>query len=246
MIESIRKSFAAFSKMPFIFAWSSFMYLFLLGAVFFTALGIGMAYLIALSVFDQPVDLYSTTSMAVFGILALLFVFISSGLNASLARAYHSAFWREKTSLTVFFSFALRKAPEMFGIMLVRDLLWLVLAGPFIAIYIYFLSDIGLMDVLLGMYLLFITFVIHMVFTPAFIAAGAFGTELVSSLKHALVFLRKRHFFFMGLYAVFALVWLLNYVPFLNLVTLFFLYPVMYAAMIVMMEDTTKIERAEE
>lgn len=246
MIESIRKSFAAFSKMPFIFAWGSFMYLFLLGAAFFTAVGLGMAYLIALAVFDQPVSLSSTLSLAVFGIIGLAFVFVSNGLNASLARAYHSAFWREKTSLTAFFAYALRMAPEMFGIMLVRDLIWLIFAGPFIAIFVYFLSDVAFMDILLAMYLLFVTFVIHMVFTPAFISAGAFGADLVSALKHSIAFLKKRHFFFMGLYAVFALVWLLNYVPFLDLVTLFFLYPVMYAAMIIMVEDSIKIERAEK
>lgn len=246
MIESIRKSFAAFSRMPFLFVWSSFMYLFLLAAVAFTTVGIAMAYLIGLAILDQPVSLTSTSSLAVFGILGLVFVFVISGLNASLARAYHSAFWREKTSLTTFFSFALRKSPEMFGIMLVRDIVWLVLGGPFIAIYIYFLKDVGFMDILLGMYLIFITFVTHMAFTPALISAGAFGTEFVSSLKHSLIFLKKRHFFFMGLYALFALAWLLNYVPFLNLVSMFFLYPVMYAAMIVMVEDTIKIERADE
>jgi hypothetical protein len=246
LIDSIRKSFNAFSKMPFMFVWGSLMYLFMLGAVLFTVIGFAMAYLVALSVLNQPVNLYSSVSVVVFSIAALAFVFLSGGLNAALARAYHSAFWKERTSMTAFFKFALNKAPEMFGIMLIRDLIWLVLGGPAIAAYIYFLEDYAFTDVLVGIYLLFITFVIHMLFTPAFISAGAFGTDLMSSLKHGIVFLRKRHIYFISIYAIFALAWILSWIPLLNFATLFFFYPVMYVAMIVMMEDTIKFERSEE
>jgi hypothetical protein len=232
--------------MPFMFVWGSLMYLFMLGAVLFTAIGLAMGYLVALSILNVPVDLYSATSMAVFGIIALAFVFLCGGLNASLARAYHSAYWKEKTSMTAFFRYALNKAPEMFGIMLIRDLIWLVLGGPAIAIFIYFLSDVQFMDVILGIYLLFITFVIHMLFTPALLSAGAFGTPLMSSIRHGIVFLRKRHIYFIGIYAIFALAWVLNWIPLLDLATVFFFYPVMYAAMIIMMEDSIKIERSDE
>ncbi|HSB46419.1 MAG TPA: hypothetical protein VLD37_00270 [Candidatus Bilamarchaeum sp.] len=246
MIESIRKSFNAFSKMPFMFVWASLMYLFMLGAVLFAAIGFGLAYIVLLSVLSIPVDLYSATSMAVFGVIALAFIFVSGGLNASLARAYHSAYWKEKTSMTAFFRYALNKAPEMFGIMLVRDLVWLVLGGPAIAIFLYFLSDVEFMDALLIIYLLFVTFVVHMLFTPALLSAGAFGTDLISSFRHGLVFMRKRHIYFIGIFAVFSLAWVLNWIPLLDLATIFFFYPVMYAAMVLMMEDSIKIERSDE
>jgi hypothetical protein len=222
------------------------MYVFMLAAVIFTALGFAMAYLIARSILNQPVDIYSTSSMAVFGLIALATVFVSGGLNAALAKAYHSAYWKEKTSMTSFFKYALKMAPEAFGILLIRELVWLVLAGPMIAIYIYFLSDFTYTDALTGIYVLFVTFIIHMAFTPAFIAAGAFGTDLMSSLKHAMVFLRRKHFYFIVIYAIFALAWLLGFIPLIGLISLLFLYPAMYSALIVMIEDTIKIEVSEE
>ncbi|MEW6036584.1 MAG: hypothetical protein AB1529_08290 [Candidatus Micrarchaeota archaeon] len=245
MIESITKAFNAYSKNPFLFVWGSLMYIILLIAFFFAALGVVLAYFISLSMFGKDLDPSALPTMAIFGVIGLLFVFFSGGLNAALARAYRSAAWKEKMSLTKFYSYALDKAPEMFGVMLLRDLLWLLLAGPFIAVFVYFVSDVEFMDVLLYLYLLFVTFVVHLLFTPAFISAGALGTDFFSSMKHAFDFLRKRHIFFITMYSLFAVVWILNFIPFVQFVTIFFAYPVLYASMIVMMEDSLKIKADE-
>ncbi len=246
MIDSLKKTFAAYTKGPFLFVWSSIMYIFMLFVFLFACLGLLLAYFLTLSVFNTPLDLGSPVTLAVFAVIVLIFMFFANGLNAALARAYHAAFWREKTSLTRFYSYALDKAPEMFGIMLLRDLLWLVLAGPAIAVYIFFLKSVAFMNILLALYLLGVTFIIHMLFTPAFLSAGAFGTDLFSSLRHGFDFLRKKHIYFLLMYAIFAFIWLMNFVPFIQLATVFVLYPIVYAAMVVMMENSIRIERVED
>jgi len=246
LIESITKAFQSYSKRPFLFVWGSLMYMVLLFATLFAAFGLVLIYFISLSVFNVAFDPGSIPSMAVFGAIAIVFVFFSGGLNAALARSFRSAVWKEKTSLTKFFAYALDKAPEMFGIMLLRDLVWLLLAGPVIAIYVFFLNGVDFMDVLAGMYVLSVTFVIHMLFTPAFVSAGALGTPLFSSMKHAFDFIRRRHIFFIGLYALFAVVWLLNFIPFVQFVTLFFAYPLLYSALVIMFEDSIKGQKELE
>ncbi len=246
MIDSIKKTFASYSKGPFLFVWSSIMYVFMIFVFLFACLGLLLAYFLTLSVFNTPLDTGSPVTLAVFAVIVLIFMFFANGLNASLARAYHSAVWKEKTSLTRFYSYALDKAPEMFGIMLLRDLLWLVVAGPAIAVFIFFLKGVAFMDILLYVYLLGVTFVIHMLFTPAFLSAGAFGTDLFSSMRHGFDFLRRKHIYFVAIYIIFALIWLLNFVPFIQLATVFVLYPIIYAAMVVMMEDAIRIERVED
>ncbi len=240
MIESITKAFNSYSKTPFLFVWGSLMYLILLIAFFFAGLGLVLAYFISLSVFGKELDLQSLATMSIFGVIAFAFIFFSGGLNAALAKAYRSAVWKEKMSLTKFYSYALDKAPEMFGIMLLRDLLWLLLAGPVIAIYMVFLKDVAIMDILTGMYVISVTFMLHLIFTPAFISAGALGTSFFSSMKHAFEFMRKRHIFFITIYALYAVVWFLNFIPFVQFITLFFAYPVLYAAMVIMFEDSLK------
>lgn len=246
MIEGITKAFNSYSKRPFLFVWSSLMYIILLLAFFFAAFGIIILYFIALSMFDRTLELDSLPTLAIFGVIGVVFLFFINGLNAALAKAYRSALWDEKTSLTKFYSYALDKSLEMSGIMLVRDLFWLLLTGPAIALYIYMLEGVEYMDLLLWMYALSVTFVIHMLFTPAFIAAGAFDMGIYSAMKHAFEFMRKKHIFFIGLYVLFAIVWALNFIPFVQFVTIFFAYPLLYAAMVVMMENALKLKESED
>jgi hypothetical protein len=245
-MESLSKAFSVYSKQPFLFVWSTLMYLILFLAFFFASLGLVMGYIVLLPVFGETFELQSLPTLAILTVAALLFLFFIGGLNAGLARAYRTAFHRERTSLTGFFAFSLDKAPEMFGIFLIRELVWLLLAGPAIALYVYFLQDYSLTDVIIGAYVLFATFIIHMLFTPAMIFAGAIGTNLVSSLKHSVDFMRKRHIFFIGLFILFALVWLLNFVPFIQLFSIFVAYPVIYTAMIHLVESSMKITVEEE
>ncbi len=218
------------------FAWSSLLYVFMLVVFLFGALSIFLVYFIILSIFGQGFDPVSLGSIGAYIVITLLFLFFTSGLNAALAKAFHSALSNEKTSLIKFYSYAIDKAPEMFAIMLTRDLVWLLLAGPGIAVYIYFLSPYQYMDAAIGIYVLAVTFIVHMLFTPAFLSAGTFGTDVYSSLRHALHFIVKRHVFFLVMFVIFAIVWLLSFIPFIQLVTLFFAYPVVYSAMIIMLE----------
>lgn len=240
MIESLKRSFNAYTKNPFLFVWGSLMYVFMIVIFFFAAIGLLLVYFMFLSVIGQQFDPQSIPTMAFLAVLGIAFIFFSSGLNASLARTYRSAFWKNNTSITAFYTYALEKAPQNFAILLIRDGIWLMLAGPIIAIYVYFLTAIPYMDMIVGLMIATITFVIHMIFTPALLSVGALETGLYNSLKHGMNILRRKHIMFIGLYFLFAIVWLLNFIPFVQLVTIFFLYPLLYTALIVMMENTGK------
>lgn len=246
MIESLQKAFKPYSKHPFFFVWGSLLYILLLIVGLFAAIGLFLMYFMFLSAFGQELNLESIATIAVIGIIAVLFLFYASGLNAGLAMTYREALGKGKTSLKRFFSYSVERAPEMFGIMLIRELVWLFLVGPFIFIYFQWLVGYEFLDLLIGGYALFMTFIIHMFFTPAFVLAGAFGTGVFSSLHHGVDVLRRKHIFFIGLYAIFAAVWLLNFIPFIQIATLFFAYPVVYSAMAVMIENAIKIKRVED
>jgi hypothetical protein len=208
--------------------------------------GLFVVYFLFASVFNKTVSFSSISTIIVSVFIVIIFMFFANGLNGALAAAYRRAMGKEKTSLVAFYSDALGRAPVMFALMLVRDLVWLLLVGPFIAAYFYALQGVVYMDVLLIAYALFMTFLIHMVFTPAFLSAGAYGTGMVLSLRNTVRLLRNRHIFFICLYALFALVWLLSFVPFIQLATLFFAYPVVYGAMITMLETGIRMETEEE
>ncbi len=245
-MESLKKAFGVGSKQPFLFVWGSLLFIFMFLVILFAALGVFLAYFIFLTVFDQPLSFESIPTLGVLAIIGLIVVVLTSGINASLAMTYNSALAKKKVSLAKFYTYALDIAHTVFGILLIRELIWLLMVGPFIAIYVYVLHEYQYMDILLGIYAFFMTFILHMLFTPAFIIAGALGAPLFESLKRSFTFLQKKHVFFMATYILFAFIWLFNFIPFIQIATIFFLYPLVYSSMIIMIKDNIKITREEE
>jgi hypothetical protein len=246
MIASLSKAFSAYTRKPFNFVWSSLLYIIMLLLFTLGCAGLFVIYFLFASVFNKAVSFSSISTLVVSAFIVIIFMFFANGLNAALAMAYRKSMNREKTSLMAFYSHALGRAPVMFALMLIRDLAWLLLVGPFIAVYVYMLQGVAYVDLLLGAYAVFMTFILHMAFTPAFLSAGAYKTGLLASLRNSLRLLRNKHIFFICLYAMFALAWLLSFVPFIQLATLFFAYPVLYAAMLSMLETGMKMEMEED
>lgn len=245
-MESLKKSFNICSKQPFLFVWSSLLFVFMTLLFAFAAIGLFLIYFLFLSAFGQEISLESIPTLAVLGVIGILLIFFGNGINAAVAMAYHEATKKKKVSLTKFYSYAIDRAPTMFGIMLIRELIWLLLVGPFIALYFYALEPYEYMDLLLLFYALGMTFVIHMLFTPPFVMAGAFGSGIFSSMKQSLEFFRKKHVYFVAMYMFFALMWVMNFLPFLQIATIFFLYPMAYTAMIIMIKGAVRISAEED
>jgi hypothetical protein len=259
MIASLSRAFDAYSKKPFNFAWCSLLYIVMLLLFGLACIGFFIIYFLFMSVINQPVSftpisITTLPTIIVSVFIALVFLFFANGLNGALATAYRRALERNKTSLVAFYNDSLAKAPVCFAIMLVRDLIWLVLVGPAIGGYVYVVlqgaadTSILLPAYLVSMtYAIIMTFIIHMVFTPALLSAGAFGTGMMASLRNSYRLLRSKHVYFVGLYAVFAVTWLLSFVPIIQLASLFFAYPITYGSLITMLESKgARMETEEE
>lgn len=243
MITSLKKAYGTYAKLPFNFVWASALYLVFLMLFLFASLALFVIYFMLASVLGQQAGPESIPTLIALALAVIIFEFFASGLNASLAMSYRGALVKEKTSLAKFYAYALSSAPVMFAIGLIRDFILLIFVLPAAAIYYYVLKEVAFMDILTAGYVLFVMFVLHLLFTPALVAAGAFGMGLMGSLKRAYAFLRNRHVAFAGLYFVFAIVWVFNFMPFINVATIFFLFPVCYAAMIAMMEGGMRLPK---
>ncbi|MFH1394245.1 MAG: hypothetical protein ABII71_05605 [Candidatus Micrarchaeota archaeon] len=235
MLKSLNKSFNAYKKHPFIFIWGSLIYILMLVVFLLAAIGFFLIYFMGASLANVPVDIDEIPTMIVLGLIIFVFLYFISGLSAGLAMTYRKALTTNRTSLAEFYAYAIRKAPVMFGILILRDVLTLLVVGPAAAVYFFFLENVEFMDAVLAIYALFWIFVFHCIFTPAFVAAGAFDESLFQSMHRAFRTLKTKHISYIGLFIVFALMWLLNFIPLIQLATLFFLYPVIYTAIIVMM-----------
>jgi len=145
-------------------------------------------------------------------------------------------------SLMKFFSYSLNMAPKIFGITLLREFIWLLLVGPAIVAYVYILNQYQYLDLIVGFYVLVMTFLTHFIFAPSLVLAGGFELGLFNSLKHGFRLLRKKHIYFLMLYILFAIVWLFNSIPILQIISLFFAYPMISSAIIIMAEDSLKMQ----
>ncbi len=240
-MESLKKAFGSVSKQPFHFVWGSLLYLVMLILLLFAGLGIFLLYFMFLSILEVELDFTSIPTIGVVSLISVFLIILFNGINAALAMTYNEALSGRRMNLTRFYSYSLDKAAHALEIVIIRDVIWLLLVGPFIALYFYALYEYQYLDVLIAVYGVFVTFVLHMLFTPAQLLCGAFDAGVFGSLRKSFEFLKKKHVYFIGLYILFAIVWLFNFLPFIQIATVFFLYPIAYSAMIIMIKDTVKI-----
>lgn len=241
-MESLKKSFNSFSKQPFHFVWGSLLYLVMIVLVSFAGIGIFLLYFLFLSIFEVELEFTSIPTIGVLTVIAIFVMILLNGINAALAMTYREATEGNRMNLTRFYSYALDKASQSLEVVIIRDVIWLLMVGPFIAIYVFVLYEYEFVDYLLIAYSLFITFILHMLFTPALVLCGAFDTGVFNSLKKSFEFLKRKHVFFFGIFILFAFVWIFNFLPFIQIATIFFLYPVLYNAMIIMIRDSVSLE----
>lgn len=245
-MEELSKAFRIYAGKPFLFVWGSLLYIISFILCLFAAAGIFLLYFMALALLGQPFSLESIPTIVIGGLVIFIFLFLSKGLEGALLMAYNNALTKNKTSLTKFFSYAMYRAPEMFGISLIRDILFVLLVAPLAAIYFFVLSGIPYLDILLGVYTLLMFFLTRLMFAPAIVFAGAFETGMFDSLKKGFGLIKTKNIYFMILYGIFAFVWILNSIPFIQIVTFFFAYPVVQSAMILMMKGSGKVDEYKD
>ena len=240
LASGFSKALSAFSRSPLSFVWASFFYVVLLAVVSFAAIGIFLIYFMITSVAEQPV-LNPAPSIPTIVVLVLLGLFVSlcsAGLSGALTRAYREAMnGGKKTSMADFYGYMLRCAPMCFSIALIRDVFSAFFIVPAAVIYSLYLSTTGFADVVVGLFILFVSFIAHMGFAPAFISAGTgLETNLLGALKRGLRVLTSKHVYFLLFYVLFAFVWLLCFVPIIQIIAIFALLPIAYSALITFVE----------
>ncbi len=240
MASGFSKSLAAFTRNPLAFVWASFIYLVMLAVFLFAAFGIFVIYFIGASVLNQPILNPGPTMPTIIlgALIGILLLFSMAGLNGALARSYRDAMNGRKTSIAAFFATALSCAPGMFVIQLIRDIVWLIVVGPALAALVLYFSNTEFMDVIIGTYAFFTTFVIHLIFTPALVSYGAaIESNVGGAFKRIVRTFKTSAIASIGIYILFSFVWLLNFVPVIDLITIFAAFPIMYAALIATFES---------
>ncbi|MBI5228148.1 hypothetical protein HY988_06165 [Candidatus Micrarchaeota archaeon] len=231
MLSNLKRAFTAYTRTVVSFTSASFMGVLMYGLCVLAGVGIFLLYFMAISGFNKyaPED---PITIGVVIIIVFLLKLLTSGFNAALAQAYSDGFDGRNTKISDFYSKALRSAPSAFGIMIIRDIIWLMFLAPVIALYVFALKGVQYIEIIIAIYGIFITWLIHMLFTPALLTSALTNSGIFASLKQGFRILRSKHIYFAGAYILFAVSWLLNLIPIIQIGSIFVLFPITYATLI--------------
>ncbi len=235
MLSNIKRAFKAYTKGPFNFAWASLLACVFYGVAVLAALGVFLVFFMTIAAFNHYA-INDPITIVVGAIIIILLKLLTGGVNAALAQAYSDASNGKKTGITEFYMKALKSAPSAFAITLIRDIIWLIIIIPIVLLYVFALKGVQYIEIVVGLYALFTMWLIHMLFTPALLSSALTGAGVFSSLKQGFRILKKKHAYFAGAYIVFAITWLLNFIPILQILSIFVLFPISYGTLITFVE----------
>lgn len=231
MFDSIQGAVSSFTRRPLPFVSVALIHVLLQSLMLFALIGVFLVVFFTASLFRLSADL---VLIAVAAILAILFLYFSSGLKGAALNAYSTVLGGGKVGFFEFYHYTLRNSPRFFGLFMVRSVVELMPSGLFLALYYIILKNWNLpyMDIFIGLVSSFFIFISHYLFYPSFISAATYGTGIMASLKNCFKFLRSAHIFALLLYAIYSIVWLTQFIPIINILTYFVTFPIAYCAMI--------------
>ena len=221
------------------FLWSTFIYIILLLATILAGIGIFLIYFMFSSGANQSIltgSNLSTSTILVISIIGLFVWFMEAGLNAALASSYKDAINGRKTSLIQFYGNAIKLAGDSFKVDFIKKAILFIIVGIPVIIYFMFLKSYQYVDVLVLLHSLLWIFLINMLFAPAITYVGAYNLSVMPALKRGMNFIQRKHINFIALYFLFAVLWVLNFVPLVGLASVFLGFPILYGAVVASLE----------
>ncbi len=215
-------------------AWASLLYIVLNLLTALAGMGIISLYILLLSFIGAMEYLISPLSAGVVLIVALLYAFLSAGYKGGVLNAYLKAYEGKTTSITEFYSYSLDRTLTMFGLEVIKHGFFLIFGGPLLAIYYFILSKYQYTEILTALALIAIYLIICLVFSPAFLWAGAYGANIKSGLKKIISTFRKHHIHYIAYYALLLISVGLSIIPIINIATLFLIIPLITITLIKM------------
>ncbi len=205
---------------PLLFAF------FLSIAAFFTALGIYLFISMILSYVNAPLNAY----YYVLGLTMALFVLSLAGFKGGIIEGFHTALRGRRIKLVEFIKVAKRTAWPILMAIIVRLLLWILSLLP-LAYVLYYGLDI-LYIALAALYSTILLATFEYLLLPQFTLITVHETPLIKSFGKSIRMGVRYWRSFLPVFFALAVNFILKYIPLLNLISFFFLYPVAYSVLV--------------
>lgn len=239
----LKTIFSAYGEKPFLFIWGSVLYVFFSLLTLFATIGIILFSSLLLFFAGFPISFDDYTNIALYAIpllAALLFLIYMNGcITSATIYAYKKALSGSHVSLVDFYHYGLSRGPMMFSIGILRDFFMFIVIGIGVALYYYALQEWEYGIHLLALYSLGVFFVFHLITKPGIISCGL-GEEPFEAFKKVYFVFAEQHVYFLTFFFIYSVVWLLNFIPLIHFISLPVLYPLIYGALIQMVDEEKK------
>ncbi|MBI5051482.1 hypothetical protein HZC08_01855 [Candidatus Micrarchaeota archaeon] len=238
MFNSLNSSVNAFKESPIQFAYATFVAILMNFIVLFALAGIYLIFFFVMSILNLTSVIEAFAVLG--GVLAIVYLYFFSAFKGALLNAYSTASKKSRVSVTEFYNYALSNGFRFFSLKILQILLLLLLIGPLVAFYFLYLkaNPIKYADYALLVLGIAELFFVELFFYPAYVSATVFSSGVFKSLKFAFTFFRKKHLYAFLLFVLYCFVWLFNFIPVIQLVTLFVVQPIIVTAMILFVQNT--------
>ncbi|MBN2477786.1 hypothetical protein JXB01_00670 [Candidatus Micrarchaeota archaeon] len=239
MINSLKQAGNAYMKKPFYFMYATISNMFLnfislLGAVGFFLV---IYYLAAILDLIQG----NVIPLAIVGVIAFLaYMVISNGLKGALIKSLKKSYNGERPHIALDLRYAISNGEIFFLITVIKMLVQAIIVAPIYLFHIYLTEPMqnDIVNSFIYLVMLFFVFLVEFPFSYAYIAAATKDLGVLSAIKSAFRFVKKKHMYALGLFFVYAVVWITFMIPLVNLITLLVAYPILYTSLIILYEKT--------
>ena len=236
MFRSIEISNKIFKKKPINFVLPTF-YWVLLKIVYFLSL-FAIIYFLFLGAAIVHTTIDKTIWILIFATAYFIFAYWDSGLKGSLIATYSSALHNKKSVFMEFFTSGKKYRTRIFIINLIRTVITLILFLPFILLYVYIpaISTISYSGIILGLIGLSIFVFISYLTYPAIILTAIKNIDVRRALRDGLKYIKRNPTESIVNYGLYLIIYAMNYIPLIDVITLFLIFPVIYSGLIMGME----------
>ena len=169
------------------------------------------------------------------GVVSLIYIILLSGIKGAWVKGIIDALEGRRIKLYNYIRFSVSKALPLFGIILIKFILLLILFSPLIYLYITNSDLLSSQTTVIALALIYliIVFFVEYLFYLAFPIYVAFERSFISSIVSSFNLSIRHVTKFLPLFILMGFVFLTNFIPIVNLITYFMLYPIVYSAFLI-------------
>jgi hypothetical protein len=239
LLNSVGGALENFSRDPVAFMVPTLLYPILMLITLGAFIAVLLIAFLLLTLLGAGGDIIMYGLGALVAVLLIIYSVLAAGYKGAMVSEYNNATEGREVGLSHYLNYAMANCGALFLISLVKMLLIIFIAMPFLMLYYFILS--GLWEgwtYILGAVWLMLLFAVEFMFSFSFTAYVVRKVSPITALIIAFNFIKERNVKALITYAFYALVAVTTLLPIINFITYPVFYPIGYTSLILFFKSS--------